>query len=449
MALVGSTNVGKSTLFNRLVRSRDALVGDTPGLTRDRHYARVAWRGRNFIIVDTAGILSSAFCNVDYLSRDQSWLAVDEADVVLFMVDGRCGLTTEDHYIADKLRIRGSSALLVVNKTEGGVGHVMSSDFFSLGMGELFAISASHGEGVATLMDHVVQNLLPPNIDSLSESDSVSPGVAKVPRIAVIGQPNTGKSTFINALLGEDRVVVDKEAGTTRDAVCIDFFDKNYRFQLIDTAGVRRRSKVTDKVETLSVVKTLQAVHSCDVAVLFIDAVRGVATQDSHLSGYLADEGRAVVLVVNKWELLDDYQRKKLKESLKHHMSFFYFAPVCYISALNAKGIWDVIKKAMLAYESANRSFSTSQLTRALLDAVSRHNPPRAGYSRPKLRYAHQGGHNPPVIVIHGNSTKFISDGYKRYLSRFFSKQFCVEGVHLRIEFKGNKNPYVSSIIKE
>ncbi|CUT17770.1 MULTISPECIES: ribosome biogenesis GTPase Der [Candidatus Ichthyocystis] len=437
LALIGSTNVGKSTLFNRLTRMRDALVADSPGLTRDRHYARVSWYGHHFIAVDTAGIVDSPGNDINRITHEQSLLAIDEADVIFFMVDGRCGLTAEDHSIAADLRRKEKIVFLVVNKTEGGQGFVLAAEFFSLGLGNAIPISAAHGDGVNDLMSAMIGSL-PSHFDLSAKSDAV-----EVPRFAVVGQPNTGKSTFINALLGEDRVVVSPESGTTRDAIVVDFFYKDHRYELIDTAGVRKRNKVTDKIEKLSVIKTLQAIHSCDVALLFIDANHGITVQDLHLSGYLAEEGCAAVIVVNKWELLDFCQRKKFKELLNNQLSFFDFAAVCYISALSSSGIFDVMKKAQSVYDSARRHFSTSKLTRVLMKAVSNQSPPRSGFSRPKLRYAHQGGHNPPLIVIHGNSTQFISDTYKRYLSRFFRRHFHIEGVPLLIEFKGSKNPYV------
>lgn len=437
IALVGSPNVGKSTLFNRFTRTRDALVSDSPGLTRDRHYGHAIWTDFHFIVIDTAGIQQKGE-EIDFLMADQSWLAVEEADVVLFLVDGRCGLHYGETEIAKRLRRRGSSVFVLVNKAEGALPSV-TADFFSLGLGEPYPVSALHGDGLAHVMSLIRQQS-----SFLCQGAPVSEDApSSVPCFAVVGQPNTGKSTFINALLGEDRLVVSEKAGTTRDAIRVDLMQEGNPYQLMDTAGIRKRHKVQDKIEKFSVVKALQAIHEADVVLFFLDASVGITSQDRHLAGYIREEGRAVVLVVNKWDVLDQKQRSDFKTLIRSHLSFFDFSPICYISARHAQGLVDVIRKARDAYDAAYRSFSTAQLTRTLLRAVAHQSPPRSGLIRPRLRYAHQGGHNPPVVVVHGSSVRTIPESYRRYLSRFFHEQFCLCGTPLRIEFKMKSNPYV------
>lgn len=433
IVIVGRPNVGKSTLFNRLTRSRDAIVANVPGLTRDRHYGRGRVGGKPYIIVDTGGFEPVAPDGILRAMAQQTMQAVVEADAVIFMVDGRHGLMSHDREIAAQLRASGQRIWLVVNKTEG-MGHaVASAEFHELALGEPLAISAAHGEGISDLADLILADF---SVTEDSEEQS------KHPRIAIVGRPNVGKSTLVNCLLGEDRVIVFDEPGTTRDAIEIEFERQGQRYTLIDTAGLRRPGRVTDTVEKFSVVKTLQAIEDTNVVILVLDASERITDQDAHIAGYIVEAGRALVLAVNKWDYLDMTQREWAKRTLERILNFVEFAPVHFISALKGTGIQPLFNSVERAYQSATARLSTPKLTRALATAVARQAPPRTGVSRPKPRYAHQGGVNPPRIVIHGTGLDRIADGYRRYLERFFRDTFKLKGTPLRVEFRQGANPF-------
>lgn len=433
LALVGRPNVGKSTLFNRLTRSRDALVADMPGLTRDRKFGEGRLGERPYIVVDTGG-LSGEREGVDVAMASQSWQAVEQADVVLFLVDAREGLSAADEQIATSLRSSGKNVVLVVNKIDGVDADVVTAEFFALGLGQPHPISASHGRGVRSLLDAVFEKL---PAETVPEAEAVK-GI----KVAVIGRPNVGKSTLINRMLGEQRVVVFDMPGTTRDSVYIPFERDNELYTLIDTAGVRRRGRVTETVEKFSVIKTLQAIEDAHVVVMLLDGSEGISEQDASLLGFVVDAGRALVLAVNKWDGLDSYQREKVKREIDLRLGFVDFARLYFISALHGTGVGDLFGSINQAYASATRSFETARLTQLLEDMVSAHQPPLVKGRRIKLRYAHQGGRNPPLIVIHGNQTERVPDSYRRYLINGFRKQFKLEGTPLRIEFKTGANPF-------
>ena len=436
VVIVGRPNVGKSTLFNRLTRSRDAIVADIPGLTRDRHYARGRVGHKSYLVVDTGGLEPVVDTGVVHAMAQQTLLAIDEADAVVFLVDGRAGLTTQDSAIADQLRKTGRRIWLVVNKAEGMQPATVGAEFHELGLGEPLTISAAHGEGVSDLADLITAEFP----DHAEPTDDEAP--QKCPRIAIVGRPNVGKSTLVNSLLGEDRVVVFDEPGTTRDSIYIDFERAGRRYTLIDTAGVRRRGNVTDVVEKFSVIKTLQAVEDANVVVLVLDAREGIVDQDAHIAGYIVDAGRALVIAVNKWDGLTPEQRETAKRTLGRTLNFIEFAPVHYISALAATGIKSLIEAVERAYQAAMIKLPTPKLTRALEAAIARQAPPRGGIFRPKMRYAHQGGSNPPRIIIHGTGLNRVSDNYRRYLERFFRDAFQLLGTPLKIEFRQGLNPY-------
>jgi GTP-binding protein len=434
LALVGRPNVGKSTLFNRLTRSRDALVADLPGLTRDRHYGRGRLGGKPHIVVDTGGLEPGARSGIFQEMARQSLQAVDEADVVLFLVDGREGLTPSDEAIARELRKRGRPLVLVVNKSEGRSREAVAGEFHALGLGEPVAISAAHGDGVDALIEAVLQPF--PLQEPAPEHD---PGRI---RVAVVGRPNVGKSTLVNALLGEERVIAFDQPGTTRDSIYIDFERGARRYTLIDTAGVRRRGKVEETAEKFSVLKTLQAIEDANVVILLLDAQQDIVDQDAHIAGYILDAGRALVVAVNKWDGVDEAQRQQVKRDLERKLAFLSFARLHFVSALTGQGLGGLLPSVDAAYAAAMMKLPTPKLTRALIDATSRQPPPRAGLFRPKLRYAHQGGSNPPIIVIHGNQLNALPDSYRRYLSRCFTETFKLQGTPLRLQFKVTENPY-------
>ncbi|MFZ5463333.1 MAG: ribosome biogenesis GTPase Der [Pseudomonadota bacterium] len=433
LVLVGRPNVGKSTLFNRLTRSRDALVADFPGLTRDRHYGHGKTGGRAYLVVDTGGFEPGARDGIMHEMARQAEQAIVEADMLLFMVDGRAGLTPQDKAIADRLRRASRPLLLVVNKAEGMDRALVAAEFHELGFGEPLVISAAHGDGVRELVDEA---LAPFPADDEEEAE------ARGPRIAVVGRPNVGKSTLINALLGEERVIAFDQPGTTRDAIAVPFERNGKAYTLIDTAGLRRRGKVFEAVEKFSVIKTLQSVEEANVAVLVLDAGQEISDQDAHIAGFIVEAGRALVVAVNKWEQADEYRRDRLKADLARKLNFLGFAKIHYISALKGEGLSGLMASVDAAYAAAMTRLPTPKLTRVLQAAVARQTPPRHGIFRPKLRYAHQGGTNPPVIVIHGNALEHVPESYKRYLERTFMEHFKLRGTPLRIEFRTTRNPY-------
>jgi GTP-binding protein len=434
VALVGRPNVGKSTLFNRLTRSRDALVAEIPGLTRDRHYGRGRIGSKPFLVVDTGGLEPGARSGIFHEMARQSLQAVDEADVVLFLVDGREGLTPADEAIGRELRKRGKRLTLVVNKSEGRTRDAVATEFHALGLGEPAAISAAHGDAVDALIEAALEPF--PVQEPGPERD---PGRV---RIAVVGRPNVGKSTLVNALLGEERVIAFDQPGTTRDSIHIDFERGERRYTLIDTAGLRRRGKVEETAEKFSVIKTLQSIEDAHVAILVLDARQDIVDQDAHIAGFILDAGRALVVAVNKWDGTDEAARTQIKRDLERKLSFLDFARTHFISALTGHGLGALLQSVDQAYAAAMTKMPTPKLTRALIEATSRQPPPRAGLFRPKLRYAHQGGSNPPIIVIHGTQLNSLPDTYRRYLSRCFAETFKLQGTPLRLQFKVTENPY-------
>ncbi|HOF29418.1 MAG TPA: ribosome biogenesis GTPase Der [Burkholderiaceae bacterium] len=437
LALVGRPNVGKSTLFNRLTKTRDAIVADFSGLTRDRHYGIGKSGKHEFIVIDTGGFEPDAASGIFHEMARQTRQAVAEADVVIFVVDARAGVSAQDHDIANYLRKLGKPCVLVANKAEGMHEGVQLTEFYELGLGEVIAVSAAHGQGIRSLVDLALEPLELPEPDD--EVTDQAPGVI---RLAVAGRPNVGKSTLINTWLGEERLVAFDLPGTTRDAISVPFERNGQRFELIDTAGLRRRGKVFEAIEKFSVVKTLQAIESAHVVLLLLDATQGVTDQDAHIAGYALESGRAVVLAVNKWDAIDDYQRSLLQRSIETRLAFLKFASLHFISARKRQGLGPLWASIVQAYKACTRKMSTPVLTRLLLEAVQFQSPQRAGMFRPKLRYAHQGGMNPPVIVIHGNSLEHVTDAYKRFLEGRFRKEFDLVGTPLRIEMKSSKNPF-------
>jgi GTP-binding protein len=440
LALVGRPNVGKSTLFNRLTKSRNALVHDQPGLTRDRHYGVARAGEREYLVIDTGGFEPVATEGILFEMAKQAKAAIAEADVVVFIVDARSGLTPGDTTIAELLRRTGRPVLLAVNKAEGMQPERAANDFHELGLGDPLPISAAHGENVRDLVDLALERMPAPPPDEPEEPE----GERRV-KVAIVGRPNVGKSTLVNTLLGEERVIAFDEPGTTRDAIHLDFDRDDRRYTLIDTAGVRRRGKVTETVEKFSVIKTLQAIEDANVVVLLLDAVDGVAEQDTHLAGFILDAGRALVVAVNKWDAASKDAREAIKRDLDRRMGFLDFAAQHFISARESRGVGALMKSVDEAYAAAMARLSTPRLTRALQLAVERQQPPRAGMVRPKLRYAHQGGHNPPLVVIHGSALGHIPDAYRRYLERFLAEAFQLRGTPLRIQFKTGVNPYADN----
>jgi GTPase len=437
LALVGRPNVGKSTLFNRLTKSRDAIVADFAGLTRDRHYGNGRQGKHEYIVIDTGGFEPDAESGIYKEMAKQTRQAVAEADVVIFVVDARAGLSAQDHDIARYLRRLGKPCVLAANKAEGMKEGVQLGEFFELGLGEVYAVSAAHGQGIRSLVDLALDPLNLPDPDE--ETAQEDTGVIK---LAVAGRPNVGKSTLINTWLGEERLVAFDLPGTTRDAITVPFERNGQRFELIDTAGLRRKGKVFEAIEKFSVVKTLQAIESANVVLLLLDATQGITDQDAHIAGYVLESGRAVVLAVNKWDAVDDYQREQLQRSIETRLAFLKFATLHFISAKKRQGLGPVWTSIAQAHKSAICKMSTPVLTRLLLEAVQFQSPKRAGMFRPKLRYAHQGGMNPPVIVVHGNSLEHVTDAYKRFLEGRFRKEFNLVGTPLRIEMKTSHNPY-------
>ena len=436
IALVGRPNVGKSTLFNRLTRSRDAIVADIPGLTRDRKYGEGSLNGRSFIAIDTGGI-SGYEDGIDMEMASQSLQAVDEADICLFLVDARDGLTPDDGRILDYLRKNNKNSYLVVNKVDGRDPDQACAEFYSSGMSEIFPVTATQGTGVKTLLQRVLTEC-----ESGEEAEEAAEEAAHGIRIAIAGRPNVGKSTLVNRLLGEDRVVVYDQPGTTRDSIYIPFQRNDRNYTLIDTAGVRKRGKTRETVEKFSVVKSLQAIQDANVVVLLVDARDGIVEQDLHLLGYVVETGRALVIAVNKWDGMDSSEKQQVKTGIQRRFTFVNFSTVHFISALHGTGVGDLYKSIHIAYESARRKHPTNRLTRILQDAVADHAPPLVNGRRIKLRYAHTGGHNPPTIVIHGKQTDKLPDHYSRYLEKIFRKRLKLEGTPVRIELRSDENPY-------
>ena len=439
IAIVGRPNVGKSTLFNRLTRSRDALVADYAGLTRDRKYGRALLSGHPFLLIDTGG-LSGGEVGIDAAMAQQSKAAIEEADAVVFMVDATSGVAASDQTVADILRRIDKPVWLAANKIDGQNTDIALSDFYGLGFGEPQAIAASHGRGVSALSDQLLAYFGLLDVDPVDVNDQrqEAPGI----RIGVVGRPNVGKSTLVNRMLGEDRVVVFDLPGTTRDSIYIPYERHQETYTLIDTAGVRRRGRVSATVEKFSVVKTLQAIEDSQVVVLVVDAQEGLVEQDLHLMGTVIDAGRALVVAVNKWDHLDPDVREKIRQTLRRRLNFIPWAKIHYISALHGTGVGDLYGSIKEGYEAATTKFSTNVLTRILEDAVEDHQPPLVRGRRIKLRYAHQGGMNPPRIIIHGNQTKDVPESYRRYLENIYRRVLNITGSPVKIEFKSGENPF-------
>jgi GTP-binding protein len=440
IAIVGRPNVGKSTLFNRLTRSRDALVADFSGLTRDRHYGNGRVGEREFICIDTGGFEPVAKTGILAEMAKQTKQAVVEADVVIFLVDARLGMAPQDRVIADFLRKTGRPVVLAVNKAEGMAYATVTADFYELGLGEPVAISSAHGDGVHYMIDDALDALGLP--DEPEEDDRAD----KPMRIAVVGRPNVGKSTFINTLIGEERVIAFDMPGTTRDAIDVPFTRNGKPYVMIDTAGLRKRGKVFEAIEKFSVVKTLQAISDANVVILMLDAQQDISEQDAHIAGFIVDAGRALVLAVNKWDGMDDYQKERARTDIARKLRFLDFANVHPISAIKGFGIKELFKDVDAAYGAAMSKLPTPKLTRILENAVEFQQPKRVGMSRPKMRYAHQGGSNPPIVVIHGNALSGVTDSYRRYLEGRFREAFKLRGTPLRIEFRTGQNPFVDSV---
>jgi GTP-binding protein len=435
LVLVGRPNVGKSTLFNRLTRSRDAIVADMPGLTRDRHYGLGRLGNTPFLVVDTGGLEPAAKEGVLAEMAKQTLTALAEADVVVFVLDAREGLTGQDRRIAGELRKLGRPVWLAVNKSEGLAPDIACAEFHELAIGTPLAISAAHGEGVRNLVDEAL---------AAYSAEPEELERAPHPYIAIVGRPNVGKSTLANSLAGEERLIVFDQPGTTRDSIEVDFTFAVKPYTLIDTAGLRRRGKVFETVEKFSAIKTLQAVDQANVAILVLDAREPISEQDAHVAGFILERGRSLVVAVNKWDGMDEAEREDTKRALARKLGFLSFASFHYISAADGNGLGPLMRSVDKAYAAAMAKLATPRLTRALGAAVIRQAPPRHGLVRPKLRYAHQGGMNPPVIVIHGSAVEHVPDSYRRYLEGVFRDTFQLQGTPLRIEFRSGRNPYVT-----
>jgi GTP-binding protein len=437
IALVGRPNVGKSTLFNRITRSRDAIVADYAGLTRDRHYGDARLGALEFIVVDTGGFEPEKPSGVVAEMAKQTRQAVAEADVVVFVVDVRGGLSAQDHDIARYLRAHHKRVLLAANKAEGMSESPLLGEFHELGIGAPHPVSAAHGQGIRSLLEAALEGCTPEE-----DIPGDGPDDHRPVRLAVAGRPNVGKSTLINAWLGEERLVAFDQPGTTRDAIHVPFEREGRKFELIDTAGLRRRGKVFEAIEKFSVVKTLQAIADANVVLLLLDATQGVSDQDAHIAGYILESGRAVVLAVNKWDATDDYQRQTLQRSIESRLAFLKYAPVLQISAIRRTGLSAVWKAILQAHASATVKMSTPVLTRLVHEAAEHQAPRREGRFRPKMRYAHQGGMNPPLVVIHGTSLDHVTDSYKRFLESRLREHFKLVGTPVRIEMRSARNPF-------
>jgi len=436
VAVVGRPNVGKSTLFNVLTRTRDALVADVPGLTRDRKYGYARLDGRSCVVVDTGGLVES-MQGIERLMAEQTLKAIEEADRVLLVVDAREGCTPTDQHVADILRRSGKTVLVVANKSEGLDPDFAVADFHQLGFGAPIPVAAAHVQGIGGLMERALEGL-----EEASASVDASAADGSEIRVAVVGRPNVGKSTLINRLLGEERLVTFDQPGTTRDTVFVPFERDGQRYTLIDTAGVRRRARVSEMVEKFSIVKTLQAIEQANVVIGVLDAHDTVAEQDASLLGLIAEQGRALVIAVNKWDGIAPDQRTAIRDGLDLRLDFLGFAPVHFISARHGTGVGDLMATVRSAYRAAMKELPTKDLTRALEQAIAVHQPPLVRGRRIKLRYAHQGGRNPPVVVIHGNQTQHVPDAYRRYLENHFRQTFRLRGTPMRIEFRTDENPF-------
>lgn len=458
IALVGRPNVGKSTLFNRLTRTRDALVADFPGLTRDRKYGQAKIEEKEFIVIDTGGITGNEE-GIDALMAGQSLQAIEEADAVLFLVDARAGMTVTDEAIADHLRRQEKKIFVVANKTDGIDADSVCAEFYALGLGEVYHIAAAHGKGVRQMIDTALDGFFDdlPEEEEFDEFDlgneyndddedallKEQERLKNLPiKLALIGRPNVGKSTLTNRILGEERVLVYDMPGTTRDSIYIPMSRDGREYILIDTAGVRKRKKVNETVEKFSVIKTLKAIEDCNVVLLIIDARDGISDQDLSLLGYTLNAGRSLVIAVNKWDGMSEYDKERVKSELDRRLGFIDFAKIHFISALHGTGVGHLYESVEEAYDSSTKRISTSMLTRIVGMAVGDHNPPMVQGRRVKLRYAHAGGYNPPLIVIHGNQVKKLPDSYKRYLMNYFRRSLGIMGTPIRIEFREGTNPF-------
>jgi len=434
-ALVGRPNVGKSTLFNRLTKTRDALVANYPGLTRDRKYGEGSMLGKRFMLIDTGGITGTEE-GIDSIMAEQSMLAIQEADAVMFIVDSKVGLTPLDSHLAEYLREKECVVYLVANKIDGVNPDIASAEFFELGLKNIYPTTATHGRGVKNLMESVLESF--PESNQKDEDVRQEKGI----KIAIVGRPNVGKSTLVNRILGEDRVIVFDEPGTTRDSVYIEYQREDTKYTLIDTAGIRKRKNVSLTVEKFSIVKTLQSIDDANVVVFLIDAQEGLVDQDMHLMGTIVDAGRALVIAINKWDGLNDYSKDRVKVQLDRRLHFVKFADLHYISALHGTGVGNLYKSIESSYASAIDKLSTNKLTLILQDAIIHHQPPLVRGRRIKLRYAHAGGKNPPIIVIHGNQLDEIPSHYSRYLEKTFCRALDLHGTPVKIEYRSSENPY-------
>jgi len=437
IVLVGRPNVGKSTLFNRLTKSRDALVADLPGLTRDRHYGRGIGASQPYLVVDTGGFEPNTDSGILKAMAKQTLQAIDEADAIIFLVDGRQGVSPQDMEIANRLRKCKCPVLLAVNKTEGMQKAVVSADFHELGLGYPLSISSAHGEGVRDIIELALENF-----KVVEDEPTTDYTGDKIPKVAIVGRPNVGKSTLVNALLGEERVIAFDEPGTTRDSIHIDLEKNGKHYTLIDTAGVRKRGRIFESIEKFSVIKTIQAIEEANVVILVVDAQEGITEQDAHVAAYILEAGRALVVAINKWDGLKDDERDWIKREIDRKLQFLDFAEFHYISALRKKGLPELFKSVDVAYKAAFAKLATPQLTRVLIDAMQQHQPPISKGIRPKLRYAHQGGSNPPIVVIHGSHVDGVKDAYTRFLEKTFRRTFQLSGTPLRVQYKQGANPF-------
>ena len=435
VVIVGRPNVGKSTLFNRLTRTRDAIVVDVPGVTRDRPYGDGVVGSRPYLVVDTGGLEPKTTEGIFAEMAKQTKQAIAEADAVIFLTDARAGLTPDDKRIAEELRKLKPRMWVAVNKAEGMQPDSAAAEFQELGLGLPVSISAAHGDGIRGLIDAVLAEFPEDEAEEQDERD-------RWPRVAIVGRPNVGKSTLVNSLVGEERVIAFDKPGTTIDPIDVPFERNGKRYTLVDTAGLRKRGKQGENIEQFSVIKTLQAIDRSNVAVFVIDAVDGITEHDQHVAGYILERGRAVVVAVNKWDAATPGQRDRIKIELGWKVGFLGFAKTLYVSARNKKGLGEIMTAVDKAYAAALIKLPTPKLTRALIAAVERQQPPRRGAGRPKLRYAHQGGQNPPTIIIHGNQLDHVPETYKRYLEGVFRTKFALEGTPMRIEFRTGRNPY-------
>jgi GTP-binding protein len=441
IVIVGRPNVGKSTLFNRLTRSRSAIVADTPGVTRDRHYGRGRVGAQPFLVVDTGGFEPAASTGLLQQMARQTLGAIAEADAVVFLTDGREGLTPQDAVIAQRLRESGQRIWLVINKAEGLDRALAAAEFHELGLGAPWAVSAAHGDGVAALVEDILEAVGGERVETPAER---ADGAQERPRIAVVGRPNAGKSTLINTLLGAERLITSEIAGTTRDSIEVEFDYRGRGYTLVDTAGLRRRARVSDPIEKYSVIRAMQAIEQANVAVLVIDALEGVSDQDGNIAGYVIEAGRATVVAVNKCDQLDTAERARLKAQLERRLSYLDFARFQFVSARNGHGLDALMRAVDEAYRAAFLKMPTPRLTRVVRDAIEAYPPPRKGLNRPKLRYAHQGGSNPPIVVAHGTGVANLPQSYRRYLEGRVRAVFKLHGTPLRIEYRQGDNPYVS-----